>query len=234
MLSQSSLVKYNTPMLVSTSGDGKGRKRDKHDVLDRPTTQTEDILNSILPPREWTEDGQLWIQYVSSTPATRLDVVNLQERLNQQLQQRQARETGICPIREELYAQCFDELIRQITINCAERGLLLLRVRDEARMNIAEHQTLYESSIAFGIRKALMSDHTKAQLMEKAKTLRNENEELQQQVEDLERLVEANIARNEERKQQEDQAYQEDVERIKRTNEQLRQSLEALLSAPKK
>ena len=30
-----------------------------------------------------------------------------------------------------------DELIRQITINCAERGLLLLRVRDEARMTIA-------------------------------------------------------------------------------------------------
>jgi len=68
-------------------------------------------------------------QYVSSTPATRLDVINLQERLDQQLQQRQApcpacpraahilacsglpgaqaRETGICPVREELYAQCF-------------------------------------------------------------------------------------------------------------------------------
>ena len=30
------------------------------------------------PLREWTEEGQLWVQYVSSTPATRLDVVNLQ------------------------------------------------------------------------------------------------------------------------------------------------------------
>lgn len=28
-------------------------------------TQTEDILNSILPPREWTEDGQLWVQVLS-------------------------------------------------------------------------------------------------------------------------------------------------------------------------
>merc|ERR1712023_482269 len=68
-------------------------------------TQTEDILNSILPPREWTEDGQLWIQYVSSTPATRLDVVNLQEQLDLKLQQRQARETGICPVREQLKAE---------------------------------------------------------------------------------------------------------------------------------
>jgi hypothetical protein len=57
--------------------------------------------------REWTEDGQLWVQYVSSTPATRLEVINLQEQLDNQLQQRQARETGICPVREELYSQCF-------------------------------------------------------------------------------------------------------------------------------
>ena len=59
--------------------------------------------------REWTENGQLWVQQVSSTPATRLDVVNLQEELDRRLQQRQARETGICPVRRELYSQCFGE-----------------------------------------------------------------------------------------------------------------------------
>ena len=47
-----SLVKYNTPTLVSKSGGKKDKKKEKQ------TTQTEDILNSILPPREWTEDGQ--------------------------------------------------------------------------------------------------------------------------------------------------------------------------------
>ncbi len=57
--------------------------------------------------REWTVTGQLWVQQVSSTPATRLDVVNLQEELDRRLQQRQARETGICPVRRELYSQCF-------------------------------------------------------------------------------------------------------------------------------
>lgn len=48
-----------------------------------------------------------------------------------------------------------DELIRQVTVNCAERGLLLLRVRDEIKMTLAAYQTLYQSSIAFGMRKAL-------------------------------------------------------------------------------
>ena len=107
-MSSGSLVKYNTPILVNLGANkkGKGEKKEKGPTV----TQTEDILNSILPPREWTEDGQLWVQYVSSTPATRLDVVNLQQHLDHQLQARQARETGICPIREELYAQCFGKL----------------------------------------------------------------------------------------------------------------------------
>ena len=41
-------------------------------------SETEELLDSILPPREWEEEGQLWRQSVSSTPATRLDVINLQ------------------------------------------------------------------------------------------------------------------------------------------------------------
>jgi len=60
-----------------------------------------------------------------------------------------------------------DELIRQVTINCAERGLLLLRVRDEIRMTIAAYQTLYESSVAFGMRKALQAEQGKADMEKK-------------------------------------------------------------------
>ncbi len=60
-----------------------------------------------------------------------------------------------------------DELIRQVTINCAERGLLLLQVRDEIRMTIAAYQTLYESSVAFGMRKALQAEHGMADMENK-------------------------------------------------------------------
>ena len=63
-------------------------------------------------------------------------MINLQDELDRRLIAYQTRETGICPKREELHAQCFDELIRQITINCAERGFLLVRVRDEIKMTI--------------------------------------------------------------------------------------------------
>merc|ERR1712093_645605 len=84
---------------------------------------TDDVLHAILPPREWIEDAKHYIQYVSNQSATRLDVIQLQEALDQRLMERQARETGICPVREELYSQCFDELIRQVTINSGTRVL---------------------------------------------------------------------------------------------------------------
>ena len=141
--------------------------------------------------------GQLWVQSVSATPATRVDVVNLQEHLDSKLQQRQARETGICPVRRELYSQAFDELIRQVTINCAERGMLLLRVRDEIRMTIAAYQTLYESSVAFGMRKALQAEQGKADMLATIEELKGDKADLEKSVarlnakcEDIQRLAE--------------------------------------------
>ncbi|GMH59007.1 hypothetical protein TrLO_g810 [Triparma laevis f. longispina] len=203
-----SLVKYDNAILVSTTkADGKQGAK---------------------------QDGQLWVQYVSSTPATRLDVINLQESLDHKLQQRQARETGICPVREELYAQCFDELIRQVTINCAERGLLLLRVRDEIRMTTAAYQTLYESSIAFGMRKALMSEQKKETMEKQIRELDADNEDLERQVGELSNRIEVIQKKEAERRQADEKSHMEEVDKLKALNEQLKASLEGLLSAPKK
>lgn len=108
-----SLVKYDTPILVSKTF-GKGAKSTNSSAKtsasslnsggDSAANKAEDYLNSILPPREYSDSNQLWVQYVSPIPATRLDVIILQEELDKKLQERQARETGICPIREELYS----------------------------------------------------------------------------------------------------------------------------------
>ena len=49
-----SLVKFDNPVLVSSGGGKKGLAPSAKPQL----TQTEDILNSILPPREWTEDSR--------------------------------------------------------------------------------------------------------------------------------------------------------------------------------
>lgn len=184
--------------------------------------------------REWTQDGQLWVQYVSSTPATRVDVINLQEQLDHQLQQRQARETGICPIREELYAQAFDELIRQVTINCTERGLLLKRVRDEIRDTIAAYQTLYESSIAFGMRKALMAEQRKGELRALIGKLQERRTGLEEQVRSLEERLESIQSEADDQREREQAAHEEEVTRLRENNNALKASLEDLLAPPKK
>ncbi|EEQ97084.1 Axonemal dynein light intermediate polypeptide, putative, partial [Perkinsus marinus ATCC 50983] len=71
----------------------------------KPTTK--DVLHILLPPREWSENGRHIMQYVNDQPSTRVDVIALQEALDGKLVERQAREIGICPVREELYGQCF-------------------------------------------------------------------------------------------------------------------------------
>ncbi|XP_030638594.1 axonemal dynein light intermediate polypeptide 1 [Chanos chanos] len=249
-----SLLKYDNPVLVSKNTERKSPKDRPLKVSQQQSTipgqvpsppkpkspgnegdrqQTEEILNSILPPREWIENNQLWVQQVSSTPCTRMDVVHLQEQLDLKLQQRQARETGICPVRRELYTQCFDELIRQVTINCAERGLLLLRVRDEIRMTIAAYKTLYESSVAFGMRKALQAEQGKSHTEKRIADLENEKRDLERQVNEQRAKCEAIERREAERRQVEEKKHAEEIQFLKRTNQQLKAQLEGII-APKK
>jgi hypothetical protein len=52
MQNAGSLVKYHTPILVNTIGTKNLKKGTKKaGTSEKQTTQTEDILNSILPPR---------------------------------------------------------------------------------------------------------------------------------------------------------------------------------------
>ncbi|XP_053560765.1 axonemal dynein light intermediate polypeptide 1 [Bombina bombina] len=248
-----SLLKYDNPVLISKNTERKSPKsrplkaspqqaivtapvppppKPKSPTLDT-NKQTEEILNSILPPREWMENGQLWIQQVSSTPSTRMDVLHLQGELDVKLQQRQARETGICPVRRELYSQCFDELIRQVTINCGERGLLMLRVRDEIHMTISAYQTLYESSVAFGMRKALQAEQGKSDMEKRIAELEQDKKELERQVNEQKARCEAIEKREAERRQVEEKKHAEEIQFLKRTNQQLKAQLEGII-APKK
>lgn len=233
---ESTLVKYNIPYLVKKHPDDEKQKSRPASCGAIPIEshrETEEILNSILPPRVWEEDGQLWTQTVSSTPATRQDVINLQELLDSRLEQSQARETGICPVRRELYKQCFDELIREVTINCSERGLLLLRVRDEIAMSMEAHETLYCSSVSFGMRKALQAQQGKEQLQERVLKLESEKEELEGMITDMKIKADQAERRNEELRASEEKKHAEEIAFLKKTNTQLKSQLEGII-APKK
>ncbi|XP_018582481.1 axonemal dynein light intermediate polypeptide 1-like [Scleropages formosus] len=249
-----SLLKYDNPVLVSNTTEQKSPKtrplrvspslpvitspvppppRPKSLEADTSKQQVEEILNVILPPREWIDGNKLWVQKVSSAPCTRMDVVHLQEQLDLKLHQRQARETGICLIRRDLYSQFFDELIRQVTINCAERGLLLHRIRDEILMTIATYQTLYESSVAFGMRKALLSEQGKFDMEKKIMDLENEKRELERQVNEQKAKCDSTEKREAERRQVEEKKHMEEIQFLKRTNQQLKTQLDGITTLKK-
>ena len=61
-------------------------------------------------------------------------------------------------------------------------------------MTIAAYQTLYESSIAFGMRKALMAEHRKAEMEAKVKQLEAEKEDTLKKKADLEEAMEEALA----------------------------------------
>jgi len=169
------------------------------------------LLKAILPPREWDEGDRHYIQYVSQNKAGREDVTILKNTLNQRLKSRQARESGICPIREELHNQCFDEIIRQVTIECPERGLLLMRVRDELKMTIAAYQTLYKSAVAFGMRKQIQAEKGKKSLEDNIAELERRKKELTERKSELENKKKAIEARINDRKEKEKNRRSEEL-----------------------
>ena len=60
---------------------------------------------------------------------------------------------------------------------------------------------LYDSSIAYGMKKALKADQAKSEMNEKIKTLKKENKELKKRIEELEEEAEQLIQSDEEERE---------------------------------
>jgi dynein light intermediate chain len=169
------------------------------------------------------------VQYVTCTPCAKADVINLQEDLDRRLQTEQARETGICPIREKLYVECFDELIRQVTINCLERGILLMRIKKELIMTVESYQNLYESAIAYGIRVLMLAEEDKKKLEEEIVNDENECNELENEIEEIEFALKDHKERDAKERDETRQKHKLDMEermkKIKTLKEQLKEKL---------
>ena len=79
-----SLVRYTKPVVEPKGGKDKKKKTEaQQETL---VTNTQDILNSILPPLEYKKGNQYYKEYVLSTPATKADVFALQKDLDNKLQ----------------------------------------------------------------------------------------------------------------------------------------------------
>ena len=230
MKSKTTLLKYDVPILASKINKDQQVKTYLKPGDKNPDLLTRDILNSILPPREFKEGNEDLIQYVSTTPSTRSDVQKLQKQLDTQLQAKKAQEVGVSPVRSELYGQCFDEIIRQVTIDCSARGLLLVRIRDEMKTTISAYQSLYQSAISWGMRKAMQVEQIKDDVYELNRTLKEEKRALEQNNAELLAKIEAIEKREQDYRAQKEKEHADETAFLKRQTAQLKNQLEQILT----
>jgi len=165
----------------------------------------QDFLNAILPPIPTTvsttdgsgdAEGATAYSPVSTKQTKRAEINDIGAHFNELVQQRRARKVGLDDIRHQLSFQLFDEMVRQTAIDCKERGLLLLRIRDEAKVTLSSYKLLNRISSAFSTNKAEESSsgfdeliRHKQQLQEKKRKLENERLRLQNQQRDKQKEV---------------------------------------------
>lgn len=99
-----------------------------------PDKHLQSIMDAILPPRsvfskknrileiifnivrKTEHKGQTWLERASTVPATRLDLLALEEKFETELQQKKAKTFGICPIRRQIYDEIFG-MTRKVSLN---------------------------------------------------------------------------------------------------------------------
>ena len=218
-----SLVKYETKVLLSSlTTEEQGLRSPKESV------------HSLLPPVITLIDGEEWAQFVSSKPAVPQDVRRLESKLDRLLREQKARETGVCPIRELLYEQAFNEVIRQVAINSCDRGRLLVRIRDTNKLTINTYKRLFESSVTFGMRKMLQGQQLTASRRERITELHDQCRRLQLELEQLE--TEALTLETQEAAKEEARRLAHEKNKAERVDRNLEMTsrLEGLLQAAKR
>ena len=242
--SSDSLIRYDTPFLVSATISNKKllAELDENNEMSELFLKNiinginisdyslKDALNKILPPKKLKTGEQMWVQYVSCNPVTKAEVINLYDGLRDHLKNENARMFGLCPIRERLYDETFYELIRQITINCLERGILLMRIKTEADMTINTYLTLYESSIAYGMRMFLIVEQQKKIFRDKISKLEDECEALSKYINDMEKLLKEKKEKDEKEHNKIVEEHEDFVKDYRRRNNFLKSDIKDRLS----
>nr|CCC93334.1 unnamed protein product [Trypanosoma congolense IL3000] len=191
------------------------------------------VLDSFIPPRAWYDDnGVLWVQHASPKPASRTDTVETHEKLKRRLRETGARRTGICPIRSLLLAECFLEVIRQVTVECWERGLVLLKIHAERVAAQTAHRELFESRVGYAFRLALKGEKDTSRVQQDLEKLRKRLEELAEEEKTLRQQCDEVSAQGEEQMLIVGKQHSDEVAAVKKEGIIKRNQLEHMIAMP--
>nr|CCA27812.1 PREDICTED: similar to dynein putative [Albugo laibachii Nc14] len=212
-------ITYGEAEIAGSSNEDKTEFERRADEVMSQGEISREIMNALLPPKYLTNHPKLgsdldsrtwmmsekpkakWQRLVSRALVSRQGVIRYQTLLDTLLLTQKARSRPICQIREKLFLQAFDEIIRQVACQCPEQGLLLLRVRDERRMTMSMYQTLYHDSLNASFTTDLEPNVQVELRLEKCK-LQEEKDKLSRRLQ----FLEAEMAHSAEKRAQKHQA----------------------------
>jgi dynein light intermediate chain len=187
-----------------------------------------DVLEHLFPSFDAGEsDGAPMTSVASTSHLSKLDVIHLQEELDRRCKESNARPFGVCPVRESIYKDCLDEIIRQVTVTCPERGELLAELQSEVGETQRTYDMLFESACQYGARKAIERD-LKRTMNQQLEDLTKSVAILENRVHEMRAKYEGLEKRFQERRVADEKKHHEEVAFIKKGNQQLTAEIKRL------
>jgi dynein light intermediate chain len=192
-----------------------------------PELTVEGVIAKICPPRQWRSRGQLLRQNVSGKIPTRKDVLTLKEKAEVEFRSYKdiITEDGLCQVRRKLNGKILDEVIRQVSVQCMERGHLLIQIRDEYYHQFDSYERVFYSLIAFAIRKILTAKNNSSVLRGKIQAVTEEIYELERINAEFPQALEFYMNKFNEEQLEDDNIFDEEYNRLLHLNGQLKNLL---------
>lgn len=152
--------------------------------------------------------------------------------LDKQLEDADLDPVGLSPKRNELYVEHFDSLIQRFydDDDTSDIANLLSRIKDELSMTANSYRKLYESSVTFGLQKALTARHENEDLRTENKALQLENTSLKDRIDYLSRKLSILECKNPNRRSdRQADKYKLELKRLKECNEEMKHHVEKCL-----
>ncbi|CAL8086100.1 unnamed protein product [Calicophoron daubneyi] len=193
--------------------------------LNKEETVTQN-LEDFFKPIHYKEMGTKWVKHVSAKQATPVEMKHLEQEVDRILKNRCGRKVPLCVIRQDVLEDLVQELLRQITIDCPEQGVLFKRILDHFNAEFNAYETLLRFSESFVGRKRITWKHWKDERTKKISELEEAKRILEYQTAELKHKVDQIEKRNQEMKSKRDAARMEEVKYYKKRGEHLKAQMD--------
>ncbi|ESL10741.1 dynein arm light chain [Trypanosoma rangeli SC58] len=229
------LIRYDIPFALSDPKRSlKLRQRLRVPLDKRPIDpNVRIVIDSFITPRAWRDEaGVLWVQHGSPYPVSRTETVETHDKLRRRMKELGVQRCAISPQRSLLLAECFLEVIRQVTAECWERGLLLLKIHTERTAAQRAHRELFESRVGHAFRLALKGEKDTSRVQQDIESLKRRAEELTEEEKFLRQQCDEISAKGEEQMLILEKLHGDEIAAIKKEGVHKRNQLEQMIALP--